>query len=989
MYQRILKVIVIIMLMVVIVSAQDSVDVTFYYKSSSGPSIVYLPGEFNGWLINSSKSAMTFNPVIGKWYKTVRLRVGGPNPLPVPGKSIPGAYQYKFNEDGSNWLQDPLNPRQNPLDNNNSYVFINNPTIHYLLPNSLVGFVEENQPEITAYISPSTSTTVDTASIKVILDSITYEHVGAGYDQDNHFFSFKIPDPLTDGQHVVKLSVKSSIGTRSADSTEFIIRAGFIQFLTQSNDRELRTTKKIVGSVEQANSDVTFMHIGVDSLDLVADGNGQFSQTVELLEGINRFKATARDSSGSLYITNVLEINCFVDHAPKPEIQITCDQGNVLFTAIGNDPDEDPLTFYWSSDDAINPQALNISTNEQSFSIPIPEIAGDYYVDLEASDDDLNKGNARGYFTVTSEITAQIPTVNSNPYWVQDAIIYEIYLPAFTAEGTFAAAQQRLSYMKNLGINVIWLMPIYENSETINELNAGYNITDFYQVHPQLGTMQDFEDFLAEAHNLDLRIILDSTPNHVSSSHEIIEDIRLYRDYSNFRPYIETDIIGDDRGLGQVKTQVDTYTLYVHYSNWSLANLDYDNIETVVYMLDMYKYWLLNVGIDGFRMDVYWGPHNRYGKNQWWRPFREEIKRVKPDVFILGETDGTGVGSENNYADGGGASDAAYDWNLYGQIKSVLSGGSINELDNRVRNYSPDINYNFYTGLNSHYFRFLENHDEDRIAKTYGIAKSRAAAAMLFTIPGIPLIYAGQEIGETSMRGEINWQREGGGELFNFYQQLTTIRNRFATFRSPNIKKISSTGSRIYAYLRPSEDENGIAVVNFSSNATNTTLVINESDLSLSDTLERGKDYYLNDVLNDTTYLVAKSSLSNFQTVLPPWGSRVFIFADSVIQNVNPIRTRYITNVPDEFQLSQNYPNPFNPITNIEYTVGVYGQTPAHVELSIYNLLGQKVATVVNKMQPAGSYQVQWDASVFTSGVYLYRLTAGEFIQTKKLLLIK
>jgi len=983
------------MLMVMIVSAQDSVDVTFYYKSSSGPSIVYLPGEFNGWLINSSKSAMTFNPIIGKWHKTVRLRVGGPSPLPAPGKSIPGAYQYKFNEDGSNWLQDPLNPRQNPLDNNNSYLFINNPTIHHLLPNSLVGFVEESQPEITAYIFPSTSTTVDTASIKVMLDSTTYEHVGAGYNQATHFFSFKIPDPLTDGKHVVKLSVGSSTGTSSIDSAEFIVKAGFIQFWTQSNDRELRATKTIMGSVEQAYIDVTLMHIGVDSLDLVADENGQFSRTVDLHEGINSFKATARDSSGSLYVTNVLEINHFIDHAPRPQIEITSEQGNVFFNGSANDPDDDVASFNWKSDDGKNPQPLNISSSEQSFSISVPEIPGEYYIDLEVSDTNLNTGSARTYFTVTSDLDVQISTINSNPHWVSDAIVYEIYLPAFTPEGTFSAAQQKLNYMKNLGINVIWLMPIYENGETINELNAGYNITDFFKVHPQLGTMEEFESFLEEAHMLNLRVILDSTPNHVSPAHDLVEDIRLYRDYSNFRSFAETDIKGDDNGLGQYKTLIDDYTLYVHYSNWSLANLDYDNIETLDYMLNMYKYWLLNTGIDGYRMDVYWGPQNRYGSDKWWRPFRTEIKRLKPEAFILGETHGTGIGSETNYADGGGASDAAYDWNLFGQIKSVLNGGSINELDNRVRNYSPTINYNYYTGLNSHYFRFLENHDEDRIVKTFGIARSKAAAALLFTIPGIPLIYAGQEIGETSKRGKINWQREGGGELFNFYQQLTAIRNRFDTFKSSGIKKISSSGSRIYAYLRPLQDENGIAVVNFSNNSTNTTLIINESDLLLSDTLESDKDYYLNDVLNDTSYMIDKSSLSNFQTVLPPWDSRVFIFADSVIQNVNQIKTRYMTNVPGKFQLLQNYPNPFNPGTTIEYQLA----QSAKVTVTIYDILGREVIELVNGDIRAGKNKLTWNGKnkkgiPVGSGVYIYSLSARSgnkllFSQSLKMILLR
>jgi hypothetical protein len=289
----------------------------------------------------------------------------------------------------------------------------------------------------------------------------------------------------------------------------------------------------------------------------------------------------------------------------------------------------------------------------------------------------------------------------------------------------------------------------------------------------------------------------------------------------------------------------------------------------------------------------------------------------------------------------------------------------------------------------------MENHDEDRISKTYGVTKSKAAAALLFTIPGIPLIYAGQEVGETSMRGQIDWQRAGGGELFKFYQQLNTIRNIFSTFRSTDIKKISSSGSRIYAYLRPFNNQNGIAVINFSGSTAVTTITINESDLVLSDTLMFEKDYYLNDVLHDTSYVVQKSTLTGFQTELAPWGSRVFIFADSVIQNVNPVKGPNISPLPVSFRLFQNYPNPFNPITCIEYELA----QAAQVVITIYDILGRKVIGLINENQASGKKRVRWDGKdergiTVGSGVYIYSLKAKSdskllFHQSRKMILIR
>jgi len=120
---------------------------------------------------------------------------------------------------------------------------------------------------------------------------------------------------------------------------------------------------------------------------------------------------------------------------------------------------------------------------------------------------------------------------------------------------------------------------------------------------------------------------------------------------------------------------------------------------------------------------------------------------------------------------------------------------------------------------------------------------------------------------------------------------------------------------------------------------------------------------------------------------------------DSLIAGQAYIYSDYIipTSIPDQnanllinFSLEQNYPNPFNPKTSIEYTVGAYRHTPLpHIDLSIYNILGQKVATLVNKNQSAGSYNVEWDASGFPSSIYFYRIQAGDFVQTKRMLLIK
>jgi glycosidase len=972
----------------------DSVDVTFVYRPSGNPASVYLPGEFNGWVIGSPVSAMTYDPIQDRWEKTVRLRVGGPSPLPDPGKSIPGAYQYKFNLNGnsSGWLPDPLNPRQNPLDNNNSVLFINDPTIHYLMPSSVSGLVQTRFPEISAFIFPSVGTTIDAGSIQIVIDGMIYQNIGLGYDSENHAFSFILPDPISNGTHTLNLIARNSEDSQSSDSTTFIVQAGFIQLLTQSNGHCLRSSKMIQGVVEDTTIHEAILYHNDDSTTVAVTG-GLFSESVDLVEGNNRFYASVTDAFSQREVSDTIAIIYFIDHAPKPEIQIEQNNDEIVLSFIANDPDSDTVTAHWTSDDLTNPEPLFIDSDAPELQLSVPNIAGEYYFDLEVFDPDSNRGIARGVFVADSIGTVTIPTIRNNPEWVRNGIVYEIYLPAFTAEGTFQAAKGRLSEIRSLGATIIWLMPIYPNNETINEGNAGYNITDFYQVHPQLGTMSDFEDFIDEAHQLGLRVILDSTPNHVSENHPWLQDIKLYQDHSNNRSMIETRILGDNRGLGQSVKRIGNYDWYAYYSNWALANLNYNAIETFDYMMEMYKWWILEKGIDGYRMDVYWGPNSRYGKATWWHPFREEIKRVRPDIFILGETDGTGTGSENNYADHDGASDAAYDWNLYSQIKSVLSGGNISELDSRVRNYSPSSEYNHYTGPNAHYFRFLENHDESRITALYPREKAKAGAVLLLTVPGIPLIYAGQEVGETSRRGSIEWNRTLGPEFLQLYRRLCRIRNTFRTFRSSEVKRITANQSRVYSFLRPYFDRNGVVALNFSSSPVEVQLNIDPASFVLStDSLLSGKAYYLNDVLNDTAFETSRTTISDFEMSLPAWGSAVLILADSVIHLPTGIQQAPGHESPFTYELFQNFPNPFNATTVISYCVG--GSGYQSVTIKVFNILGEEICTLVNQKQNAGEHRIAWDGTddrgrSVSTGLYFYQLKSNGIVHNRKMVFLK
>jgi hypothetical protein len=292
----------------------------------------------------------------------VRLRIGGP----ASGGGVQGAYQYKFNENGVNtgWKSDPLNPRVNRRDNENSYLFARNPTIHYLLPNSLSGTVKARQPLISAYIFSSTITRVDTASIAVKLDDIEYTHAGAGYDETTKKFAFTPPAPLSNGPHQLILIARTLANTANADTTRFEVQADPVQILTQPA-QTWKTSWPVRGEILKANGtpDSTLRSATLvrdNSTWLITVQNGEFDTTMSLLEGDNLFSVQAR-------IGNVTETSSPVRITRKvnhhPHAVITVDTAAALTTlraSRSTDPDGQALTFNWQ-EDPNNPQMLGVN----------------------------------------------------------------------------------------------------------------------------------------------------------------------------------------------------------------------------------------------------------------------------------------------------------------------------------------------------------------------------------------------------------------------------------------------------------------------------------------------------------------------------------------------------------------------------------------------------------------------------------------------------
>ena len=183
-----------------------------------------------------------------------------------------------------------------------------------------------------------------------------------------------------------------------------------------------------------------------------------------------------------------------------------------------------------------------------------------------------------------------------------------------------------------MGFNVIWVLPVTEIPGNVdNQINIGYNIIDFENVETSYGTNEDYKDFIEEAHSLGIKVIQDITPNHTGRLHPFAQEALLIGDFSQYWNYYQTEFIPHNtNGLGQCVTPEGIY-YYCGFSD-ALLNYDWRDIDAKKYMVDVYDYWVREFGIDGYRFDVYWGPHRKYGERNMGIPVRSSLKHIKPDI---------------------------------------------------------------------------------------------------------------------------------------------------------------------------------------------------------------------------------------------------------------------------------------------------------------------------------------------------------------------
>lgn len=402
------------------------------------------------------------------------------------------------------------------------------------------------------------------------------------------------------------------------------------------------------------------------------------------------------------------------------------------------------------------------------------------------------------------------------PSWAYDAVFYHIFLDRFAPSpgrkfllperldeffgGTLRGVLSKLDYLCELGVNALWLSPIYPSPS-----HHGYDATNFRAIEPRLGTRSDLKALVDEAHRRGMKIILDFVPNHTSNKHPFFEAAITNPDspYRNY--YLFTDYPNDYKTFFDVP---------------SLPQLNNEYPPARRYVIESALYWLQEFGIDGFRLDYAYGPSHDF-----WTDYYAAVKRANPQSLHFGEI----VETPRLLRTYEGILDGVLDFHWAQNARRLFAYQSMNAA---AFEQFLSAHESYFSGRNLARFSFLDNHDMNRFlwAARGDIRRLMLAAACQFTLSAIPIIYYGTEVGLSQRRdirqGEraileesrlpMLWESDQQQlELLEFYKRLIRLRRESPALRNGTRSAwlVDSPNGR-YGYLRRASNETMLVALN-------------------------------------------------------------------------------------------------------------------------------------------------------------------------------
>lgn len=443
----------------------------------------------------------------------------------------------------------------------------------------------------------------------------------------------------------------------------------------------------------------------------------------------------------------------------------------------------------------------------------------------------------------------------------KSGIYYEIFVRSFADSdgdgiGDLNGVTSKLDYIEELGVDGIWLMPIFKSSSY-----HGYDVDDFYSIHTDYGTEEDLKNLINEIHNRGMKIILDLPINHTSTSNVWFTMSREGADnqYSNFYRWVneeDTDkySVTDVSSWGSKVWHKSGNNYYYGIFSSAMPDLNYNNEEVREEIISVAKKWL-GLGVDGYRLDAamhIYGDHefnglkdNQEANIQWWNEFALALEEVNKDVYLVGEVwNGTDIMEE--YVQ---PFDTKFNFSLQQHLVEALDKDNAVINDKNLAEWLQEVIIT-YQNVDANYIDgiFLENHDMSRIASvTDSEEKSKLAANILFTLPGNPFIYYGQELGmlgegeDVESRTAFPWgdteattkeiestgseiatlseQLLDEGSMYQHYKALIELRKNNSCLSERSYEALGVNNSAVMAYSRKQNQEIIYVIHNFSQNA--------------------------------------------------------------------------------------------------------------------------------------------------------------------------
>lgn len=361
---------------------------------------------------------------------------------------------------------------------------------------------------------------------------------------------------------------------------------------------------------------------------------------------------------------------------------------------------------------------------------------------------------------------SQTPVVAQNADWARRSVFYEVFVRSFydgnnDSIGDFKGVTAKLDYLKGLGIDALWLMPIYPASSY-----HGYDIKDYTTVNPDYGTMDDFRELINTAHSKGMKVVIDWVVNHTSNEHEWFKkSFAGDPEYAGYYRWSNTRI--DDNWVLASNGRY----YYAWYGNPNMPKLDYTNPKVREKIKSLAAFWLQQ-GVDGFRLDVAQsiGGSDTALTYSWWSEFQSYVRTIKPTAYIVGEVNYDQLDGNTHHAPFYQGMNSTFNFPAYNYLLGMSTGltrdvvGALSAAHDEYALYNPD----YIDAIT------LGNHDRSRIASrlNFDLRLMKHAVNVMMTLPGTPFLYYGEEIGmggghnqqaDPNKREPFDWYRSGTG----------------------------------------------------------------------------------------------------------------------------------------------------------------------------------------------------------------------------------